>query len=301
MRSSSFCLIDRAFCGVIVSPYSSIYFKACVIAPLSFTGKSTKLSFHPVASPSDSSCDNRTCLASLFATGIFDFLTVSYIFPVSLNHSLKASTLERASSSVRAADNSQERIFHCSSGLFNMDSIASVHNHDCCETIDFVTLPTHSPVAFAHVLIHCTTFGATVSAHLTIALPVVFTHCPIAFPIGLANGIGASCPTFNSHAMFSARIGFVFSNSPHHLESSCIFSVCHVFSITFCTTGDTKGSSAEVTGCNAVATVCPAYGSTHAAVLASGFSICANREVVSSSFFILLAAHHTILADTPGL
>lgn len=96
--------------------------------------------------------------------------------------------LERASSRVFAPDNSPERIFHCSSGLFRIDSIAGVHSPDCCDTIDLVTFPTHSPVAFAPVLIHCTTFGVTISAHLTIAFP----PCVARFHSGLASGIGAS-------------------------------------------------------------------------------------------------------------
>lgn len=176
------------------------------------TGKSTKLSFQPVASPSNSSCDNRTFFASFVDTFTSDFRIVSYIFPVSLNHSLKASMLVRASSSVRAADNSHERIFDCSSGFFKIDSIDGVHSPDCCDTIDLVTFPIHSSVAFTPVLIPSTTLGATASAHLTSVLAPVLTHCSIAFPIGFANGTGASCATFKAPAIFSASIGLVFSN-----------------------------------------------------------------------------------------
>ncbi len=91
--------------------------------------------------------------------------------------------LDRASSKVFAPDNSHERIFHWSSGVFSIDSIAGVHSHDCCETIDFVTLPTHSHVVCTPVLTHCTTFGATTSAHRTIAFPVAFATGLITLPL----------------------------------------------------------------------------------------------------------------------
>ena len=81
--------------------------------------------------------------------------------------------------------------------------------------------------------------GATFSAHLTIDFPVCFTTLPVAFAIGLAKGTGASCDTFKSPAIFSARIGFVFSNLLHWLDQSCNLSVWLVSCTIFCTTGDT--------------------------------------------------------------
>lgn len=115
---------------------------------------------------------------------------------------------------------------------------------------------------------------------LTSDLPVCTAHCFTAPATGFAKGTGASCDTFSKPAIFSARMGFVCSNSLHHRASSCTFSVCPVFSITFCTTGDTIGSRAEVTGCNAHATACPPYGAIPATVRSIGFSIFDSRVVV---------------------
>lgn len=63
----------------------------------------------------------------------------------------------------------------------SIDSIAGVHRPDCCDTIDFVTLPTHSPVADTPVFTPCIIFGATASAHCIIPFPHCFTRFPIGF------------------------------------------------------------------------------------------------------------------------
>jgi hypothetical protein len=86
--------------------------------------------------------------------------------------------------------------------------------------VDHIHFHINSGVLVIIFLVHCTTFGATYSAPLTSAFPVSTVPVFIAFHIGFANGIGAICDTLSNPAIFSARIGLVFSNSLHHRESS---------------------------------------------------------------------------------
>ena len=163
--------------------------------------------------------------------------------------------LVRASSSVRAADNSQERIFHCNSGFLSIDSIDCVHRPDCWDTNDLVTLPTHSPVDLTPVLTPWTTCGATFSTLDAIAFPVAIPHCFTEPAIGFARGSGATDDTFITPSIASAKLGFDWRTHSHHFPISATFSVCPVFSITFCTTGDI----AAHTGSIAVHTTSQAY------------------------------------------
>jgi hypothetical protein len=80
--------------------------------------------------------------------------------------------------------------------------------------IDF----TGDAMTSAHNLAVFNTFGATYPAPFARAFPVANVPVFIAFPIGLANGTGASCHTFKSPAIFSARIGFSCSNIFQALE-----------------------------------------------------------------------------------
>lgn len=73
-------------------------------------------------------------------------------------------------------------------------------------------------MAFTPVFTPCTTFGATASAHLTIAFAPAFVHCPIAFPIGFAY-----LPHTDTH--FNASAGTAIS--PNHLACSCTHSLPH--------------------------------------------------------------------------
>ena len=60
---------------------------------------------------------------------------------------------------------------------------------------------------------------------------------------------------FKDPSIASAKLGLDCRIHSHHFPISCTFPVCPVFSITFCTTGE----SAALTGSNAVQTTSPAY------------------------------------------
>lgn len=82
-------------------------------------------------------------------------------------------------------------------------------------------------------------------AHALVAIGFIFQ----------AIGIGAREPTFIAHSIASAKLGLDCLTHSHHLPTSSTFCVCPVFSITFCTTGE----SAAPNGSKAVHTTSPAY------------------------------------------
>jgi hypothetical protein len=114
-------------------------------------------------------------------------------------------------------------------------------------------------------------------------------HAPLA--IGFTfhkKDTGAREPTFIAHSIASAKLGLDCRTHSHHFPTSSTFCVCPVFSITFCTTGE----SAAPIGSKAVHTTSHAYEGTPVNILLD-MGVVDSLSVVCCTSPILFAKPHT--------